>query len=69
MPVAVTDVVLTLESVQSITIFPVYVALIVSDLEELEAGDVVFLTTGFVVVQPVGHLGVAALTIFEAVPL
>jgi len=68
-PVAVTDVVLTLESVQSITIFPVYVALIVSDLEELEAGDVVFLTTGFVVVQPVGHLGVAALTIFEAVPL
>ena len=64
-----TVVAVTLESVQSVAIFPVYVALRVSDLEVLEVGAVVFLTTGFFVVQPAGHLGVAALTIFEAVPL
>ena len=66
-PVAVIDVVLTLESVQSMAIFPVYVALRVNDFALFDV--VAFAAAGLVVVQPAGHLGVAALMIFEAVPL
>ncbi len=68
-PVAVTEVAVTLESVQSIAILPVYVAFNVNDFEGLVTGGVVFLTTGFVVFQPVGHFGEVAFTILDEDPL
>ena len=63
-----TDVACTSESLQSIEIFPVYVALMVKDFAEVEAGALLT-GAGFFVVQPAGHFGAAALTTLLPVPL
>lgn len=67
-PVAVTAVACTSESLQSIEIFPVYVALMLKDFE-VGAAVVGFVAMGFLLLQPAAHFGEAAFTTLIEEPL
>ena len=67
-PVAVTEVACTSESLQSNEIFPVYVALMDSVLD-VGAAVAGLVATGFLTFQPAGHFGEAAFTTLIEEPL